>query len=372
MIPEAPALAARLNQLADEQEKIVKAEVAGFDAGWAAVTIIEAARVLDYEGVLQSSDDPLHRLAYPDFDLINRGWNLLLAELLPALRLAKGVAMQESTQNLRTAMRFLLRGFGIVALLRAAADMAYHGMLRQIDNPSRLELTMTVSQSSDHYLDQTENDALDSVMERIASEANTNTDGLMTAEDVRTMILSFIRPFDTGHGRMVGYDADPALDAHFLAIVNDQILRWGNEAGMHPEANVDKIDIVRATAVIGLYTMVYFKHIHIVTLAVEKLKDVNFAMSLTHWKSAHDLIEAISEYCEWSYEQTEKVIKTLTVTHADAEYFRNEAKPFVPNVSRGRTGLPSMPGQQHFRESVRGVSDVPGMEGAFHRSSDKG
>jgi hypothetical protein len=76
-------LSEKLEMLADLQHDHVKTVLSDMDrmngAGW----LVEAARVMDYEHLMNSSDAESDHLQYTEFDMLTRGWNSLLALLLP-------------------------------------------------------------------------------------------------------------------------------------------------------------------------------------------------------------------------------------------------------------------------------------------------
>merc|ERR1711969_245289 len=117
------------------------------------------------------------------------------------------------------------------------------------------------------------------------------TGEMLTADEVDELAASLVFPFETGRGTMVGYDADPRLDAHFIELVGPRILEWRAEAGIHPNIDSDQLNGTDLAAVVMMLTSFYLKHIWIVGVGNKRLPDINYCMSLTIWKRPDELIE---------------------------------------------------------------------------------
>jgi hypothetical protein len=200
-------LSEMLAQMARSHLSAIRVRLDDFDDMLCTAILIEAARVIDYENVLMgSSEDESHHLPYPAFDIMSRGWNLLLHYALPRLPKTVGIPIQESTATTRSHARSLLHAFGKCAILQKAADMSLHGFLTGSESEGGLSLKFTVGDDSDHFLDQLEAEALDRAMN---GDADSMPISNMTAAEVNDLTASLVFPFETGRGTMVGYDADP-------------------------------------------------------------------------------------------------------------------------------------------------------------------
>jgi hypothetical protein len=330
-------LSANLAQMAETHLASVRASLDRLDNVACTTILIEAARVIDYENVLMGSDaDEAHHLPYPVFDVMCRGWNPLLNYLLPRLQEHGGVPIQESTPNTRSYARSLLHAFGQCSVLRKAADMAFHGFLTGHKSGDVLRLKFTISDQSDHFLDRLEADELEITLNGKANGKSNR--GSMAKDEIDKIVTSLVFPFDTGRGRMVGYDADPKLDAHFIELVGEQILKWRAEAGIHPAVRNSTLDGADVVAVVLMLTSFYLKHIWFVGVGSKQLEDINYCMSLTIWKKPEDLVESISDFADISVERVEAALRSVLVTKEDAGYFGTEGTPYMPmllEVSEG-------------------------------------
>lgn len=227
------ALSARLSDMADTLMRRLVTELEPCPPQACAGLLIEAARVLDYENVrmlLEEKGDG--SIDYPSFDLMCRGWNPLAHLLLPRLEDFGGIRIRESTPHLRSGIRGLLHSFGQYVILKKASDMALHGYLSGTYMADRLELLFAVGYDTDHFADQLDIDELEHAFaEHGPQEAS---EDIVSPERTRELMASLVFPFDTGHGRMVGYGADTLIDAQFTKMVSDRALKWRSEAGLHP------------------------------------------------------------------------------------------------------------------------------------------
>ncbi|MFC3672960.1 hypothetical protein ACFS32_11575 [Novosphingobium pokkalii] len=310
--------------------------------------LIEAARVIDYENVLMNSrEDESYHLPYPAFDVMSRGWNPLLHYGLPRLPKTVGIPIQESTATTRSHARSLLHSFGASAILEKAADMALHGFLTGQETENGLNLKFTVGHDSDHFLDQLEADALETALNGGEDREST---GLMTAAEVDDLTGALVFPFETGHGTMVGYDADPRLDAHFIQLVGQRVSEWRDEAGIHPDVQSNQLDGADVAAVVMLLASVYLKHIWFVGVGSKRLSEINYCMSLTIWNRPDELIESISSFTGIDAERIERTLRAIVVTRDDAAYFGAEPTPFMPMLLEISEGYWLSPVSSVFRD----------------------
>jgi hypothetical protein len=139
-------------------------------------------------------------------------------------------------------------------------------------------------------------------MEAVMKETRISVDLMsrwnLNETTVREKIHSLVFPYITGHGNMVGYEADFDLDMHFLDRVMERTLNWRSEAGIHPDTKVGTIDGADVSIVILFLISFYMKHIHFVRLGNKILQDINLAMSLTIWKHPETLIKSLAEFTD--------------------------------------------------------------------------
>ena len=324
-------LSNRLNKLREFQFSFATGLLDGFEGAQYSLILIEAARVLDWETVLMglSSDDSL-QLKYPDYDVLSRGWNPLMANILPRLPSLHGIPISESSSESRGQIRSLLYAFGKIAILKKSADMAFHGLLEGEDMDGLLSLRMPLSEESDHFLDQLEDQKVATTLKLNERADRESKSRLLSKEEIEEIVADLIFPFETGHGTMVGYGADPRLDEHFFEITVERSLEWRAEAGLHPNLVTPALDGFPVGAVMMLLISAYMKHIWFVGIAKNKLENINYAMSLTIWKDPKELVSLYSEFTGIAKSEIEKAFQAIVVTKNDAEFFANEGAPFLP------------------------------------------
>lgn len=323
-------LSNRLNKLREFQFSFATGLLDGLEGAPLALILIEAARVLDYETVFMglSSDDSV-QLKYPDYDVLSRGWNPLMAYILPRLPSLQGIPVSESSSKSRGQIRSLLYAFGKIAMLKKSADMAFHGLLVGEEIDGLLSLRMPLEES-DHFLDQVEDEKLTTALKLNKRETKESKSRLLSKEAIEEIVADLIFPVETGHGTMVGYGADQRLDEHFFEMTVERSLEWKAEAGLHPKLVTPALDGFPVGAVMMLLISAYMKHIRFVEIATKKLENINYAMSLTIWKDPKELVSLYSEFTGIAQGEIEKAFQAIVVTKHDAEFFANEGAPFLP------------------------------------------
>lgn len=332
-------LSQRLSLLCEEQRELATRIISSLDSALYTVILIEAARVMDYEtSIMGLSSDDAQLLKYPDFDVLSRGWNPLLAFLLPKIPELAGIPIQESSPESRGRLRSILHAFGKIAVLKKASDMAFHGFLVGEDIDGVLNLTMPLEADGDHFLDQLEGDKLDKIQNADSSGGPKNSFKQLSTEEVNQIISTLVFPFETGHGKMVGYGADPRLDEHFYGVTVDRATEWRAEAGLHPDLETETLDGSDLGVVMLLMISFYMKHIWFVGRGARTLTGINYAMSLTIWKDPEELVTSISEFSGIPENRVRETFKAIVVTREDSSYFAEEGSVFVPlliEVSKG-------------------------------------
>lgn len=346
-------LSKMLAQMARSQLSALHTRLDDFDEMFCTAMLIEAVRVIDYENVLMgSSEDESHHLPYPAFDVMSRGWNPLLHYALPRLPKTVGIPIQESTATTRSHARSLLHAFGKCVVLQKAADMALHGFLTGSETENGLSLTFTVSDDSDHFLDQLEAAALKKALH---GNEPTRTTGSLTAAEVDDLVATLVFPFETGRGTMVGYDADPRLDAHFIELIGERAMEWRAEAGIHPDVQGDELNGGDVAAVVMMLASFYLKHIWFVGVGSGRLPNINYCMSLSIWKRPDELVDSISSFTGIEPDRVQSALRAIVVTRHDAGYFEAEPTPFMPMLLEISEGYWLAPVSSIFRNPFAAI-----------------
>jgi len=82
--------------------------------------------------------------------------------------------------------------------------------------------------------------------------------------------------------------------------------------------------------IILLITSFYLKHIRFVDVGKRTYPQVNYAMSLTIWKSKAEFIQSVSAFTGLSEQTVLAAIDFITVRRGDEAYFQEETTPFIP------------------------------------------
>ena len=101
-----------------------------------------------------------------------------------------------------------------------------------------IELKLSDRTLSDHFHDQVDHGkfaALNAKVLKGYKAVGADTD---TAQHLRDVMGKLTFPWKTPQGVMVGYNADPEIDAYFLSAVTQNTLQWRDDAGIHPRAKL--------------------------------------------------------------------------------------------------------------------------------------
>jgi hypothetical protein len=298
----------------------------GFECGG---ILVEACRCLDHAHVIQMMTPHEHAWLPPqDFDIIVRGWNVLLSMLLQRMGGYSGVPMAESTPELRQVAMSLLHAAGRYVLFNRTAEMIRHGMVTGLASETEIEVWVTERATSDHFHDHLDRNRLVRLRDKATRAHRPDPQGPEGRRIVGEMAaLTF--PWDTPKGRMVGYTTTPEIDDFFLRSAADSAELWSAEAGIAPIAELGGCSGEDLTTVVLLLLSFYIKHVMFVEEAIKRHPGVNQHMSLTIWKLRSELIYSlVSAGAPASV--AEAALDLITVRPADAPYFMDEHMPGVP------------------------------------------
>jgi hypothetical protein len=284
---------------------------------------IEICRALDYEQIRQLEPRMKHALPYQEFDLMLRGWNQTVVQMLTPDFHEIGIPSRTSdSESLRLA-RSILYQLGLSSLLRKTVDMVAHGMASLEMRGESIHVQSHRFGSSDHFLDQVD------MLAKTQSHSN-SVSGPITIERVRELMVGLVFPWEIGGVNMVGYGAAPEIDAYYLSVTADQLLEWRNEAGIHPDIDVCGTSGSLLTAITGLLAGVYLKHMHFVGVGQSKINNVNIPMSLTLWEPKANLVKAITSFIDGKESDVVAALDRLIVKPENTRYFAVAERPYVP------------------------------------------
>uniref|UniRef100_B0T8P2 Uncharacterized protein n=1 Tax=Caulobacter sp. (strain K31) TaxID=366602 RepID=B0T8P2_CAUSK len=365
----APELADRLAALAQAELADLKTFLdtnSSFECGG---ILVEACRCLDHAHVIQLMTSHKHAWLPPhDFDIIVRGWNVLLSLLLERIGGYTGVPMAKSTPELRQVCMSLLHAAGRYVLLHRTAEMVRHGMVTGLASEIAIEVWATERATSDNFHDQLD-------QRRLAQlQAKANRAGRPDPRDpegrrIVAQMAALTFPWETPKGIMVGYTTTPEIDDFFLRSAADSTVLWSAEAGISPVANLGGCSGEDLTIVVHLLLSFYIKHVMFVEEAIKRHPGVNQHMSLTIWKQRTELVDVLVS-AGAPVDIAEAALDLITVRPADAQFFMDEHTPGVPLAIEIADGYLLTPVSAIFRNPLHHIrmlreSTSPHLQNAF-------
>jgi hypothetical protein len=349
-------IADRLVQLANQELQSVKVWIDQLKGPDRTTFLIEVCRVMDLQHVLQNfSKDPRSTLPLQDFDIMVRGWNLALGLLLTRFGGPKGVPLMESTADTRAGATTVLHQLGRSVLLRENAEMIRFGMADGFFDNHRIVIKRSAQLARDHFLDRMEISKLKdlALKEKWPDPMKASIEDSIL-EDVDSVLEKLVFPWKTTRGVMIGYSAEPEIDNHFLALVAESSVDWRNEAGIHPDVRFGNISGGTLAAIGMLLISFYVKHIRLVEIGKRKIRDANYAMSLTIWKEESELKNSLTEFTGLAQDEVTTALDCFTVRPEDAPYFLQEKTAFIPMRIEISEGYVLAPVSSVFRNPFEG------------------
>ena len=281
------------------------------------VLFIEVVRAMDYWGTHASPRIGDSDKFAPSLDLMYWGWNRAVAELFESLDQPGAFPLMESTQESRGYAAALMQEFGKVSLLRRLADMSERGIMDITKGGDEFQIRMG-DDARAQLADASELDQLKAAEVRLPSRSAGWTIASMRdalrfpgmpgnyialvdppvkrwlRPDIEELIKPLVRPWDTGRGVMVAYDARIEVDEHYMAEALSLATHWREGAGIHPEAMLGSISGADIAAVSAALISLHAKHFGCVSVAKKLFGEVSVAQSLTIWGPRETLVESIS------------------------------------------------------------------------------
>lgn len=342
-----------LQRLAQEKHNEVTTWLANLNPYDRRALFIEVCRALDYEQVRQMAERPEHKLPYPDFDLMLRGWNETVVAMLTSDFQEEGIPARPSTHDSLRVGRSILHEMGLSSLLRKTASMVRHGMAEIAIEGDTLLIRSLNFATSDHFLDQIDIGALPKLNESARLAFDTAP---KSKEQIQRCMEDLVFPWKGAPGvTMVGYGATPEIDAYFLSATAGQMLDWRNEAGIHPNTDVLGTSGGILTGITGLLASIFLKHIQFVGIGHKKMNDVNFAVSLTLWEPRSDLIDSVTAFIGGDATEVSRALDKLIVTPNDTRYFAAAERPYIPLLIQISNAHVLRPITSIFRNPLHGA-----------------
>jgi hypothetical protein len=132
----------------------------------------------------------------------------------------------------------MLHFAGRYVVLSRTAEMVRHGMVSATAEGDEIELELSERTLLDHFHDQVDHGKFAELNAKVLMGYKAVATDADTAQHLRDVMGRLTFPWKTSQGVMVGYNADPEIDAYFLAAVSQNTLQWRDDAGIHPRARL--------------------------------------------------------------------------------------------------------------------------------------
>lgn len=346
--------------IADELESLGRAELddltnflAGQSDWMCGGLLIEACRAMDHVQVMQGFGRPAGEyLPAPDFDLLTRGWNVLLGLLLPRVGKFTGIPIAESTEESRHFVLSLMHAAGRYVMLTDAAERMRNGMVEGTATAEGFELAISEPTLVDFFHDQVDRARLVELQSKFRAE-ETSPDG-PAGSALRAEMAEQVFPWELPCGVMIGYTSTRNIDAAFLNFIADSVLDWRGDAGIHPDAKLEGCTGADLVTTAHMLLGRYLQHVIYVEEARKRFPDVNHAMSLTIWKTRSELIAELVAIGT-PRKLAAAVIEIVTVKSGDAAFFLKEHTPSFPMLIEIADGYLLMPISAIFRNPFKHI-----------------
>lgn len=298
-----------------------------------ALLTIEACRSMDYWCVIDAfGKQSENKIPEHDFNIMSRGWNRLLQQVLPRLGTVTGIPLLGSTRETILAASAELHRLGRHVLLNRAAELVARGLAEGSRIDGVISVRMKHDDESDHFLDQ-----IDATQWEDLSKSLRPSD-IWAREVVEASRLSDFQNelerlmfrWETSQGVMVGYHASPQLDDHFIGAVFDHVSDCREKSGIHPDASIKGIRASDVHFVIMLLVSARLKHTQFVAKAKQRWPDLNYWMSLTIWKTKGEIVAEISEAARIDYFIVSAIVDFLTIGPDKEPDLSSDVDPLIP------------------------------------------
>lgn len=317
------------------------------------VMFIEVVRAMDYWGISAHPDSLEKANVGQSLDLMYWGWNRAVAELFEPLDQPGAFPLMESTPESRGFAAGLMQEFGKASLARRLADMSERGIMEVVRNGDEFQIRMSEDAKA-QFADAMEHDHLKAAEERAPSTSSGWTMASMRdAErfpgmpgnylalanapvkrwirpDIEELIKPLVRPWDTGRGVMVAYDARIEVDKHYMAEALALATPWREDSGIHADAKLGSVTGADLAGVGAALISLHAKHFGCVSVAKKLFPEVSVAQSLTIWGPRDALEQSISTMSGSAEPVVHAVFNAVAMTSAQAKKLAEHSTPLIP------------------------------------------
>lgn len=296
-----------------------------------AVILIEATRCMDQVYIGQKlGRHNARKLAFQDFDIVIRGYNVLISLLLERLGAPMpGMPLATSTLETRNMAMGLMHAAGRHVVLYRAADMVRHGMIGAEMNGEKLRLACTDRTLTDHFHDQVDF----SLMQKWRRRGEGSRIAKPSVEEwkrVRAEMGKLTFPWVTARGTMIGYTTTHEIDEFFAMRMAEDLASWRDDAGIWPHTDLGGFSGSLLLEMAHALASLKLKHIVFVEEGARLHADVNYSMSMTIWRPFEEVVESMLHVTGAPESEVRAGLEWLLATKAHSGYFRSEHTPGVP------------------------------------------
>ena len=317
------------------------------------VMFIEVVRAMDYWSIHSYPDSLNDVKVGQSLDLMYWGWNRAVAELFDPLDQPDTFPLMESTPESRDFAAGLMQEFGKVSLARRLADMSERGIMEVVRDGDEFQIRMSEDAKA-QFADAMEHDRLITAEERAPSSSFGWTIASMRdalrfpgmpgnylamadapvkrwiRPDIEELIKPLVRPWSTGHGVMVAYDARIEVDNHYMAEALALATPWREESGIHANAKLGSITGADLAGVGAALISLHAKHFGCVVTAKKLFPEVSVAQSLTIWGPRDALEQSISTMSGSTEPMVRAVFNAVAMTSAQSKKLAEHSTPLIP------------------------------------------
>lgn len=317
------------------------------------VMFIEVVRAMDYWGISAYPDSLEKAKVGQSLDLMYWGWNRAVAELFEPLDQPGVFPLMESTPESRGFAAGLMQEFGKASLARRLADMAVRGIMEVVRDGDEFQIRMSEDAKA-QFADAMEHERLKAAEERAPSSSSGWTMASMRdalrfpgmsgnylalanapvkgwiRPDIEELIKPLVRPWDTGSGVMVAYDARIEVDKHYMAEALALATPWREDSGIHADAKLGSITGADIACVGAALISLHAKHFGCVSVAKKLFPAVSVAQSLTIWGPRDKLEQSISTMSGSSEPVVHAVFNAVAMTSEQAKRLADYSTPLIP------------------------------------------
>ena len=289
----------------------------------------------------------------PSRDLMSWGWNRSVSELFEPLAEWGAFPVMESTRESLSFAAGLMQEFGKASLACRLADMHEWGMMDVVIDGDDFRIRMR-DDARAQFADAIELDRLSATEARIPTSSmgwtiasmrdairfpdmpgnylafGKNPVNRWLRPDIEELIKPLVRPWDTGHGVMVAYDADIEVDKHYMAEALALSTPWREESGIHPDAKLGAITGADIACVGAALISLHAKHFGCVSVAKKLFDQVSVPQSLPIWGPRAELEQSISLMSGRPTSVVQAVFNAVAMTSAQAKKLTNHSTPLIP------------------------------------------